>query len=115
MLALCEGINDALVSYYPTAWTLISTHPDIYMGTGNVVDGSFSGLMATSIQNAIIAGAPNFVGAFWPKLAQAISESYVALIELHSTGTVTITGTCIPSLAQVCEIGSTGTGTGTAT
>jgi len=113
--ALCEGINDAFLSYYPTAWTLVSTHPQIYMGTGLITDGQFSGLIATAIQAEIIQGAPNFIGRFWPRLAQAIAESYVALIELHSTGTVTITGTCVPSDDQVCNIGSTGNGSGVAT
>ena len=117
LLALCEGINDAIMSYYPTAWTLVSANPQIYMGTGTISNGQFSGLVATAIQALIIAGAPNFIGRFWPRLAQAISESYVALIELHSTGTVTITGTCVPSPVppQVCNIRGTGSGTGTAT
>jgi hypothetical protein len=116
LLALCEGINDSFLSYYPTAWTLVSTHPKIYQGMGMITDGQFSGLVATAIQASIVAGAPNFIGRFWPRLAQAISESYVALIESNSTGMVTITGTCVPSLTQVCDIsGSTGNGMGTAT
>ena len=115
LLALCQGIADALASYYPTAWTLLSTHPQIYMGTGIINDGQFSGLSATTIQADIVAGAPDFRGRFWPRLAQAISESYVLLIEQHSTGMVTITGTCTPGLSQTCDISSTGTGTGVAT
>ena len=114
LLALCKGINDSFLSYYPTAWTLISAHPLIYLGTGLITNGQFSGLTATAIQAAIVSGAPNFVGKFWPRLAQAIAESYVALIEQHSTGTVTITGVCVPSDSQVCGIG-VGVGTGTAT
>ena len=115
LLALCQGIADAIASYYPTAWTLLSTHPQIYTGTGIIPNGHFFGLSANAIQAAIMAAAPDFVGRFWPRLAQAISESYVALIEHHSTGMVTITGTCTPNLTQVCGISSTGTGTGTAT
>lgn len=115
LLALCEGINDSFLSYFPISWTLTSTHPTIYAGTGNIVNGHFSGLSASSIQSSIVSGAPNFVGKFWPRLAQAISESYVALIEQHSTGTVTITGICTPSDDQVCGISSSGTGSGTAT
>ena len=116
LLALCQGINDSLLSYYPIAWTLVSAHPIVYIGTGTISDGQFSGLVAATIQSAIISGAPNFVGKFWPRLAQAISESYVALIEQHSTGTVVISGICVPSLAQVCAIsGVPGVGTGTAT
>lgn len=115
LLALCEGINDSFKSYYPTAWILTSANPDIYMGTATISDGDFFGLVAPAIQSLIIAGAPLLLGKFWPRLAQAISESYVALIEQHSTGTLTITGVCIPSQSQVCDIGSsTGSGTGTA-
>ena len=115
LLALCQGINDAILSYYPISWTLVSAHPQIYMGTGIVNDGQFSGLTASAIQASIVSGAPNFIGKFWPRLAQAISESYVALIEEHSTGMVTITGTCDSSISQTCGIGGSGNGTGTAT
>lgn len=116
LLALCKGINDSFLSYYPTAWTLTSAHPQIYQGIGLITDGQFSGLSASTIQSDIISGAPDFRGRFWPRLAQAVSESYVGLIEQHSTGTVTITGTCIPvPLAQVCNImNSTGNGSGIA-
>ena len=62
----------------------------------------------------LVQGAPNFVGVFWPRIAQAISESYVALIEQHSTGMVTITGTCVAGPSQVCGISGSGIGTGTA-
>ena len=114
LLALCQGIADSFASYYPTAWVLNSTHPQIYLGTGLINDGQFSGLSAPTIQADIISGAPDFRGRFWPRLAQAIAESYVALIEQHSTGTVTITGSCSSGLFQTCGIDSTGTGTGIA-
>jgi hypothetical protein len=115
LLALCQGINDALLSYYPTAWTLVSANPQIYMGTGQITNGNFSGLSPSLIQNAIIGLAPNLRGKFFPRLAQAISESYVALIQQHSTGQVTITGECSPGPSQVCGIGGSGNGTGIAT
>jgi hypothetical protein len=115
LLALCEGINDAIQTYYPTAWTLVSAHPTIYIGTGTISDGNFSGLVASAIGAAIQSGAPAFVGPFWPKLAMAIAESYVALITEHSTGMVTIVGVCVPGPSQVCGISSTGSGSGVAT
>jgi len=116
LLALCQGINDAFLGYYPTAWTLVSAHPQIYTGTGLINDGQFSGLSASAIQADIIAGAPDFMGRFWPRLAQAISESYVGLIEQHSTGMVTITGTCVINIAppQTCGITGVGAGSGVA-
>jgi hypothetical protein len=112
--ALCQGINDSFISYYTTAWILTSVDPLIYAGTGTINNGDFTGLVAPTIQTQIISGAPNFLGRFWPRLAQAISESYVALIEQHSTGTLTISGVCVPSLVQVCSLPGTGIGTGTA-
>jgi hypothetical protein len=115
LLALCEGINDSFLDYYPTAWTLASIHPQIYQGTGVINDGQFSGLVATAIQASIQSFAPNFIGRFWPRLAQAISESYVLLIEQHATGQVTITGTCNSGISQMCGMSGTGNGSGTAT
>ncbi len=113
--ALCQGINDSFLSYYPTAWALASTHPLIYAGSGIIADGQFTGLVAPTIQADIIAGAPNFIGKFWPRLCQAIAESYVALIEQHSTGTITITGVCVPGPSQVCGVPGSGAGSGVAT
>ena len=115
LLALCQGINDSILAYYPVAWTLVSANPQIYMGTGTISNGQFSGLSASAIKAAILALTPNFIGKFWPRLAQAIAESYVALIQQHSTGTVVITGACVPSESQVCGIGGSGSGTGVAT
>jgi hypothetical protein len=112
--ALCNGIADSIASYYTTAWSLNSTHPQIYSGTGLIVDGNFSGIFATTIQGSIQSFATNLVGPFWPRLAQAISEIYVEAIENHSTGTVTITGSCNPSITQICGINATGNGTGVA-
>jgi len=115
LLALVTGINDAFLAYYPTAWTLVSNHPQIYTGTGMITDGQFSGLSSSAIKSAIISGAPDLRGRFWPRLAQGVAESYVALIQQHSTGQVTITGTCVPGPSQVCGIGGSGNGSGTAT
>lgn len=115
LLALATGINDAIMTYYPTAWTLVSAHPQIYSGTGTISNGQFSGLSPSAIGSLIQSGAPTLKGKFWPRLAQAVAESYVALITQHSTGMVTITGVCVPGPSQVCGIGGSGTGTGTAT
>ena len=113
--ALCQGINDSFQTLYPTSWILAGADPLVYLGTGIVQDGGFSGVASSAIQSLIISSAPNFMGKFWPRTAQAIAESYAALITEHSTATVTITGICIPSIAQVCAIpGIPGTGTGTA-
>lgn len=115
LLALCNGINDAFLAYYPTAWTLVSSHPQIYSGSGIISNGQFSGLSAGTIGSTIHGLAPRFIGRFWPRIAQAVAESYVALIQQHATGMVTISGTCVASLSQVCGIGGSGSGTGMAT
>lgn len=113
--ALCEGINDAFLAYYATAWTLVSAHPLVYAGSGTISDGNFTGIIPSAIQSQIVSLSPLLQGSFWPTMAQAISESYAALIEQHSTGSVTIVGVCVPSLVQVCNLPGTGVGTGTAT
>lgn len=115
LLAICKGINDAFLAYYPIAWGLVSSNPQIYSGTGTIANGQFSGVMAPAIKSAIVSAAPNFIGIFWPTLAQAISESYAALIEQHSTGMVTVTGSCVPGVSQICNVSGSGTGTGVAT
>lgn len=114
LLAICKGISDAVVAQFATAWTLTSAHPLIYAGSGTISDGSFTGLIAPTIQNLITTGAPDFKGKFWPRLTQAVSESYVAAVEQHSAGTVTIIGICVVAPTQLCAIPSVGTGAGTA-
>ncbi len=112
--AICEGINDAFQTLYPTAWILTGVDPIVYLGSGTVENGNFTGIEASAIQSLIVSSAPTLTGPFWPRTAQAISESYAALIQQHSTATVTVTGICIPSIAQICAIpGVPGTGTGT--
>lgn len=115
-LALCQGINDALQTYYPISWALASAHPLVYAGSGTIANGQFTGLMAPAIKAAILTAAPTFMQiGFWPRLAQAVSESYVALIEQHSTGTVTIAGVCVPGPSQICNVPGSGAGSGIAT
>ena len=114
LLAICKGISDAVVSNFATAWILTSVDPTIYMGSGTISNGHFSGLVPTAISGLIMSSAPNFQGKFWPSLAQGIAESYVAAIEQHSTGSVTLVGVCVPGPSQVCALPSSGTGTGTA-
>lgn len=115
LLALCQGLNDAFQEYYPTAWTLASTHPAIYAGSGSIVNGHYSGLSDSAIKGAIVSAGSTMQGSFWPKLAQAIAESYVKLIHEHSTGQVTIAGVCVPGSSQDCGINGSGTGSGAAT
>lgn len=114
LLALCQGIGEAIAEIFAEEWVLTSQHPNIYVGTGIINNGDFSGLSALSIASAMVGAAPNFIGKFWPRLAQAISESYVLVITEHSTGHVTITGECIPSDNQACGISGTGSGSGIA-
>lgn len=113
--ALLHAVGDMIAQHYATAWTLISAHPMIYQGTGTINDGMYFGLVATDVQAAIEAAASNLQGRFWPRLAQGIAEVYVDTVHNHSTGTVTITGSCTSSISQVCAVPSTGTGTGNAT
>lgn len=117
--AMCEGIAISVKTHFQTAWTLTSNHPEVYLGTGNVTNGNFSGLVAASIEALILANSPSLQGIFWPKIAKIVSEVYVDTIHNHSTATVTITGICIPLVppagSQICEIENTsGSGIGVA-
>jgi hypothetical protein len=114
LLAVCKGVSDAIVTNFATAWTLTSVDPTIYIGSGMIQNGDFSGLVATAVSGPMVSAAPTLKGAFWPRICQGIAESYVAAIEQHSTGSITLVGVCVPSLAQVCGLPSSGTGTGTA-
>jgi hypothetical protein len=114
LLALAKGISDSVKFHFSTAWILTSTHPLVYSGTGTIGKGNFSGLIDTGIQSLILSGSPTLQGPFWPNIAKAISESYVATITQNSTGTVNIIGFCVPSLSQVCGIPGVGVGAGVA-
>jgi hypothetical protein len=113
--ALCEGIALSVKLHYSTAWILTSTHPAVYSGNGIINAGQFSGLIATAIEGAIMSAGPTMLGSFFPTLAKAISESYVETIHNHSTGSVIITGTCVPGSSQTCGISGSGNGSGVAT
>jgi hypothetical protein len=112
--AICNGVATSVHDYYTTAWTLNSVHPQIYQGTGLITDGQFSGISSGAIASSIQSYLSGFQGEFYPELIQAIADAYVLTITTMATGTVTITGTCVPSISQVCAIPSTGHGTGVA-
>ena len=116
--AVAHGIAKSVTEHYkgPT-WTLISAHPTIYAGGGEVLHGNFSGLDAGTVKSLILSYSPKLKGPFWPMMAQAIAEGYVDGIHNKSLGTVVITGVCVPTPIppQICGIPSTGSGSGTAT
>jgi hypothetical protein len=113
--ALCDSIADSVKEHFATAWILTSAHPIVYLGSGTISEGHFSGVAPTAVSGAITgAGALYFTKGFGPDLAKAIGESYSKAIMQHSTGNVTITGVCVPSPTQICGLPIPGTGTGTA-
>lgn len=116
LLAVCEGVAEAVKTLYAVSWALTSVNPIVYMGTGNITNGNFTLPTATLIPNLILSnGAPLLTEAgFWPTMAQIIGQVYADTIQNHSTGMVEIIGVCIPSLTQVCGVPGSGTGTGTA-
>jgi len=113
--ALAHGIAVSVKTHFSTAWILTSAHPQVYQGTGTISDGNFSGLSSSLVKSSIVASGPTLLGIYFPDLAQAIADAYVSTIETMSTGTVTITGVCVPSISQVCAVPGSGSGTGTAT
>ncbi len=112
--AFSKGVAAALKTHFATAWTLASTHPQIYAGTGSLL-GKIKNISATSIQAAILSQSPSLKGAFWPKMALAVGTGIKTSLETKATGTVTITGICAPSAKQLCAIPGSGLGSGIAT
>lgn len=112
--AFTDGISEAVKEHYSTAWTLSSAHPIVYAGTGTVTEGSFSGIIPEAVKSKISEAAPDFTGPFWVRFAQAVAEGYVNGIHNKSTGTVVISGICIPGPSQVCGLPLGGSGTGVA-
>lgn len=118
LLALCEAISESVTEHYATAWSLTASHPNVYSGTATVNNGNISGLSSSPVQSTIISLAPSLQGPFWPVIAEEIAKSYVDAIHNHSTATLTISGVCVPSpppTVQLCNIPSSGSGSGSAT
>jgi hypothetical protein len=115
--AITDGIAKAVKDHFATAYNLVSAHPLVYMGTGqiNATSNKFSGLDQSNIKSLIQAAGTMMQGPAWPVYCDGIAEGYVDGIHNKSTGTVVIAGTCVPSMAQVCGIGpAPGVGSGTA-
>lgn len=112
--ALSKGIAASLKTHFATAWTLASTHPQIYAGSGSLL-GKIKNISASNIQAATLAQSPSLKGAFWPKMALAVATGIKTSLETKATGTVTIVGICAPSAKQLCAIPGTGLGSGIAT
>lgn len=113
--AVCKAVGESIEEHYKTAWTLNSTHPIIYTGTGKINNGMFSGIEQDLVISQIMSRSTMMRGRFWPIMVQEIAKAYKLTIETRSYSQVTITGVCIPSTSQVCMISSGGSGTGIAT
>lgn len=114
LAALMGGISQAVTNMWSTGWQLTSVNPMVYSGTGQILDGDFTVIMAPSaIANLILDNAPKLSKSyFWPQMAQIIAQVYVDTIQNHSTGQVQIIGVCVPGISQVCGVPGTGQGTG---
>jgi hypothetical protein len=113
--AMCKAVGESIAEHYKTAWILTSAHPLIYVGTGKINNGMFSGIQQDLVYQSILSLGFLMRGQAWPIICQEIAKAYKLTIETKSTGQVTIVGVCIPSIYQLCMINSTGAGTGTAT
>jgi hypothetical protein len=114
LLAIAKAVSESVKEHFLTAWTLTSSHPMIYSGTGTIGNGNFSGLVPNAVSSAMQSAAPTLQGPFWPKVCQGIAQAYVDTIHTKSTGTVTIIGVCVPNASLVCNIPGTGSGSGAA-
>lgn len=118
--AITDGISSAVKTHFKTAWTLNSTHNVIYIGTGNIkpTEGNkFTGLVESQVSSAVTSLGVRMRGSFWPELCKGIAKGYVTGVEQTGSGTVTITGTCIPNSSpfQACALPDPGNGSGSGT
>ena len=113
--AISKGIADAVKEHFKTCFTLTSVHPLVYSGTATVSPGNFKGIQDSLIKSQIASAAPTLKGAFWPSVAESIAKGLKDSIEKKATATITITGVCITSPAQVCNLPGAGSGSGAAT
>lgn len=102
--AMTDSIAEAIKEHYGKSIVLSSSHPLVYIGTGKIMEGGFSGIKEQAVTSAIISETSGFNGGFWPTMAQQISLGYIESIHKKATGIVTITGTCSPGESQVCGI-----------
>ena len=115
--AICEAISESVTEHYSTAWSISTSHPSVYAGSGTISNGHISGLSSSAIKSSIISLSPSLHGFFWPLMVEEISNSYVGAIHNHSTASVTISGVCVPSPPphlQLCGLPSSGSGSGNA-
>lgn len=112
--ALTDGVSESIKEHFKTAWVLTSVHQPIYSGTGKINPGKFTGISADLVKSSIISSSPKMKGDFWPKVAEAIAKGYAESIQKKATGTVSITGVCVPSPGQVCGLPIPGNGSGVA-
>lgn len=105
---LMTAIMNATVTHLQSAASLTSVDPDVGIGTGIVVIGSFGVTiieMTTNINNALLTAGAN--GSNRQNLSQAISTGIITNLLASGTGTLTITG------GSSLPPGTSGTGTGT--
>lgn len=112
--AIAEALAESSAAHLAAAASLTSTHPKVYTGSGTISDGQFSGLSGGLVQSNILASAPRLAPhPFFAATALAIGTAFTDTIQQHSTGMVTISGTCTPSDSQSCGVSKSGTGSGT--
>lgn len=118
--AITDGIAEAVKEHYKASYILVSTHPMIYLGQGKAEN--FKVVNHMSIKSIILSLVPEFKGIFLPDFAEGIAVGFKEGIEgikpnnlPYTTAQVTITGVCVPSQSQTCNISpSNGTGAGIA-
>jgi hypothetical protein len=110
LFKMCQAIGTAVTNSLENEVILNSTHPLIYAGTGLV--NNYPTITPSFVAGNIQSAASSFSGQFWPNFCQAVGKAYSDYIKTQTTATVTITGTCVPSTSQTCNISSSGSGSG---
>ena len=114
LAAISKGLADAIGNHFLSCWTIVTSHPIVYSGSGKILPGMMSGVQQDLVKQCIMNIAPQMKGDFWPRLINAFSKAYVEAIHLKAKGKVNINGICIPAPGVLCGLPSTGAGQGTA-
>lgn len=106
-----KSISDAVFEKFSTQILLTSTHPTVYLGIGEV--DTYTNIDSSIISSNIFTNSNLLQGPMWPQICDAIGEALDFTLQNHTEAQVNITGTCSPSINQVCGLDTTGEGIGT--
>ena len=116
LLALLKAFTVNIQNSYQQSVPTIM-HPMIYQGVSVINPKSGLGLFTVKepniMINQILASTPALKGAFWRKFVECYCIGFYENITQEALFAGNISGICVSSVAQVCNLPMVGAGTGT--